>query len=693
MPMLLRISSVAVLLLVGSLSGQTVPLGTMPSWTTFEQNIYSTGMIWRDCNNDGVIDVFFSNGNDIVQAANSIYLFGDRQTPALAAWHSSNLEYSGHCAVGDINEDGFADLVVSNYLGIGFGYPNRSNLYLNLGGLPDPAPAWNTPHEIFSFSCALGDVDNDGDLDLAFATGDGYYQDYQPDLIYLNDNGSFDNTVFWSSAASTAALDVAWGDVDRDGDLDLAFTYDQTATSVYYNDAGVLETTPSWQAGTIESGNTLVFGDIDGDDWLDLIVAYNNQLNGQGRFRVYFNDGVGNLDPDYGWQSHNGGYGSAIAVCDYDNDGDNDLAFGRWFHPLWMYENVGGEPWPEPVWSPDIAIVAEELAWVDIDAGGVLPMADTFAVDDGDRLFYTRHQPLYALDSVSVDGNALGQAGYCYDLVSGWVSLAQSPISELICYYRYSFHNDLAVSNWDTVNMVFANTNPPFVDMSADNTFGPVPLEVQFTDCSAEAQEWNWDFGDGGISHDQNPLHVYHDPGYYDVELSVVTTEREYTRSFGGIVSAHADTLRLVDARLISHSARVDVYARNFLPLMELTIPFGWDGPFDLRYDSMSVAGLRTAYFDNAALVSVVPAWKVATVYLAVGSQPPLEPGYGAVLSLYFTDLGSASGGSSPIEFTNYVGHELAFLTYAGVYSPVAVAGWAMPTACWGTSRPSVISP
>ena len=35
-----------------------VPLGVMPSWTTSEQNINSTGMVWRDCNRDGIIDVF-----------------------------------------------------------------------------------------------------------------------------------------------------------------------------------------------------------------------------------------------------------------------------------------------------------------------------------------------------------------------------------------------------------------------------------------------------------------------------------------------------------------------------------------------------------------------------------------------------------------------------------------------------------
>ena len=70
----LGLSAVIFLVVTSAALAAVVPLGTMPSWTTSEQNIYSTGMIWRDCNRDGLIDVFFSNGNDMDQAANNLYL-------------------------------------------------------------------------------------------------------------------------------------------------------------------------------------------------------------------------------------------------------------------------------------------------------------------------------------------------------------------------------------------------------------------------------------------------------------------------------------------------------------------------------------------------------------------------------------------------------------------------------------------
>ena len=659
------------------------PLGVMPFWTTSEQNIYSTGMIWRDCNRDGVTDVFFSNGNDIVQAANNIYLFGQGPLPLSASWYSTNIEYSGHCAVGDIDDNGYPDLVVANYIGQGFGDPNRSDLYYNYNGLPNTYPDWQTPEEIFSFSCALGDMDNDGDLDIAFATGEAYYQDFQQSLIYRNDDGAFAQTPAWTSAEAGAAYDVVWGDVDNDGDLDLAFTYANTSTAVYYNDNGVIETTPSWRAAVAESGNTLLFGDVNGDGWLDLVVAYNNQLSGQGRFRVYFNDGTGVLNTSHGWQSLNGGSGSAIALYDYDHDGDDDLAAGRWFHRLWVYENLGSTFTEAPVWSNGIDIVAEELAWVDIDAQGVLPLVDTFLVDGAGTLFYTARHPLYEIDSVRVDGALLDYPDYCYDLVSGWLSLANAPMTEAVCYYRYSFMNDLAVSNWDTVNMVYANTNPPFVNVSADNSFGPVPLAVQFHDQSVGAYAWLWDFGDGTTSQDQNPAHIYEEPGYFDVEVSVTTPDRTFHRVVVGMVSAYADTLALDSALLVDWQARIDVHLHNHLPVSQITIPFSWAGTFDLRYDSISVAGLRTENC-TADLLSKSTSLREATARLNAGAGTFLEPGDGAVLSIYFTDLGGAVSGSSPIRLVSTALYDPELISYAGAYAPVTRDGLVYFECCFG---------
>ena len=51
-------------------------------------------------------------------------------------------------------------------------------------------------------------------------------------------------------------------------------------------------------------------------------------------------------------------------------------------------------------------------------------------------------------------------------------------------------------------------------------------LTISFNDiCWFPAVEWNWDFGDGSTSTEQNPEHTYDAPGEYEVCLSVVTTD------------------------------------------------------------------------------------------------------------------------------------------------------------------------
>ncbi len=57
---------------------------------------------------------------------------------------------------------------------------------------------------------------------------------------------------------------------------------------------------------------------------------------------------------------------------------------------------------------------------------------------------------------------------------------------------------------------------------SADPVQGKVPLDVSFHDKSTGTiSTWGWDFGDGIVSNEQSPTHVYTQPGTYHVKLSV----------------------------------------------------------------------------------------------------------------------------------------------------------------------------
>ena len=68
----------------------------------------------------------------------------------------------------------------------------------------------------------------------------------------------------------------------------------------------------------------------------------------------------------------------------------------------------------------------------------------------------------------------------------------------------------------------FIDITPPVGAFSTSDTIGcTLPYEIFFTDQSIGADSWLWEFGDGTSSTDQNPSHVYNNPGSYVVNLTV----------------------------------------------------------------------------------------------------------------------------------------------------------------------------
>jgi PKD repeat protein len=61
----------------------------------------------------------------------------------------------------------------------------------------------------------------------------------------------------------------------------------------------------------------------------------------------------------------------------------------------------------------------------------------------------------------------------------------------------------------------------PAANFNADPISGFVPLDVQFTDQSLDANSWDWNFGDGNTSTLQSPKHIYTAAGNFTVNLTV----------------------------------------------------------------------------------------------------------------------------------------------------------------------------
>ena len=70
-------------------------------------------------------------------------------------------------------------------------------------------------------------------------------------------------------------------------------------------------------------------------------------------------------------------------------------------------------------------------------------------------------------------------------------------------------------------------TIKPTANFSFDGTSKKAPTYVQFTNTSVDAVAYNWDFGDGTNSTEQNPKHQYKNVGAYNISLTAKSQNGE----------------------------------------------------------------------------------------------------------------------------------------------------------------------
>ncbi|MEO6233026.1 MAG: PKD domain-containing protein [Ferruginibacter sp.] len=118
-----------------------------------------------------------------------------------------------------------------------------------------------------------------------------------------------------------------------------------------------------------------------------------------------------------------------------------------------------------------------------------------------------------------------------WDLGNGTISFLQNPSASYFNPGLYTIK--LVASNGTTTDSIIKTqyisvSSKPNVEFNASTTSGCYPLPVQFTDQSTAGSgavtNWQWDFGDGLSSNDQNPLHTYTASGNYNVTLRVTNS-------------------------------------------------------------------------------------------------------------------------------------------------------------------------
>ena len=354
------------------------------TWQENLTGVDSSSIAWGDVDNDGDLDLALTGLDSDSNYFAKIYINNGTSLIENSTWQKDLTGvYVSSIAWGDVNNDGNLDLAL-------FGY-NDSNriakIYINNGTSLIENPTWQENLTAVDYSSiTLGDVDNDGDLDLAL-TG------FDPDSsylakIYINTGTSLiENSAWQENLTGVTMSSIAWGDIDGDGDLDLALTgFDEMFlfSKIYINTGTSLVESPTWQENlAVVYQSSIAWGDVDGDGDLDLVLTGNNNPNKTAK--IYINNGT-SLIENQTWQEDLTGVAmGSIAWGDVDNDGDLDLALtgeafdgDDYYYSAKIYINNGTSLIEDYAWQGNLTeVYISSIAWGDVDSDGDLDLALT----------------------------------------------------------------------------------------------------------------------------------------------------------------------------------------------------------------------------------------------------------------------------------------------------------------------------